>query len=210
MVQRSGRQSVVCGAIPGWLTNDEPHTTRRFVNQRLICVFAVATATLGALPAARAQAPTAAALRVRAEQHDRSLSAAEVAALPHQHVRVVAEGSSDSVAVAGVSLWSILQSAGVPSPEASGRQRAATWVRAIGADGQTAIFALVELDPGFSRKTVLVVDQRNGHPLDASEGPWRIIVPDEARHARWIRGLVAIEVGTLAPFDSARRPPEGR
>jgi hypothetical protein len=35
--------------------------------------------------------------------------------------------------------------------------------------------------------------------LDATEGPWRVFVPDELRHARWIRGLTRIDVGTLPP-----------
>jgi hypothetical protein len=50
-------------------------------------------------------------MTVRADHLDRSLTAAGLAALPRQQVRVVAEGSSDSTVVAGVSLWSILQQA---------------------------------------------------------------------------------------------------
>jgi hypothetical protein len=44
-----------------------------------------------------------------------------------------------------------------------------------------------------------LADRRNGQSLDAVEGPWRAIVPDDLRHARWIRGLVTIDVGTLKP-----------
>ena len=71
------------------------------------------------------------------------------------------------------------------------------YVRVVGMDGQAAVFALVELDPGFSRRATVLADQRDTKALSAVEGPWRLIVPDDLRHARWIRGVVRIEVGTL-------------
>ena len=150
-------------------------------------------------PAIRAQAASLGAVRVRSGTRETLLTETDLRALPRHQLRVAAENSTDSSTVSGISLWDVLQKAGMPSPEASGRQRAATYVRLVAADGQTALFALVELDPGFSRKTVLVADQRNGQPLDASEGPWRVFVPDDARHARWVRDLVRIDVGTLPP-----------
>jgi hypothetical protein len=161
----------------------------------------IAVALLAVLSptAVRAQTTTSPTLRVRSGAREITLSAADLSSLPRQQLHVAGENSTDSSTVAGVTLWEILQKAGVPSPEASGRQRAATYVRLVAADGQTAIFALVELDPGFSRKTVLVADQRNGRALDSIEGPWRVFAPDDLRHARWVRGLVRIDVGTLPP-----------
>lgn len=146
-----------------------------------------------------AQSTQSAILHVRDGARDIALTAADLGTLPRRQLRVAAENSTDSVTVSGFTLWDLLQKAGVPSPEASGRQRAATYVRLVAADGQTAFFALVEVDPGFSRKTILVSDQRNGRALDATEGPWRVFVPDELRHARWIRGLARVDVGTLPP-----------
>jgi hypothetical protein len=149
-----------------------------------------------ALPA---QATAPATLHIHEGGRDVVLSAADLRTLPRRRLRVAAENSTDSGTVEGFTLWDLLQKAKVPSSEASGRQRAATYVRLVAADGQTAFFALAELDPGFSRKLVLVGDQRNGRPLDSSEGTWRVFVPDELRHARWIRSLVRIDVGTLPP-----------
>lgn len=151
-------------------------------------------ATILAPSVARAQV-----LRIHSGSRDVTMTAAEVAALPHRQLRVAGENSTDSSTVSGVPLWEILQKAGIPSNEASGRQRGAMYVRLLGADGQAAMFGLVELDPGFTRKTVLVADQREGHPLDGAEGPLRVFVPDDLRHARWIRGLARIDVGTLPP-----------
>lgn len=138
-------------------------------------------------------------ITVRSEDRQSILSPADLAKAARHEYRIAAEGSKDSVTVSGVSLWDILQLAGMPSPEASGRQRGVMFVRIAGADGQNAVFALAELDPTFTHRIVLVADRRSGQPLDAAEGPWRVFAPDDLRHARWIRGLVMIELVTLKP-----------
>lgn len=91
-----------------------------------------------------AQQP-AGSIVIRVDGRESVLSAEVLRALPRHEARVVAEGSADSVVVSGVALWDVLQKAGVPPTEASGRQRA------------------------------------------------------DQRHARWIRGLVAISFSTVAP-----------
>ena len=145
-----------------------------------------------------------AVLRVQFDGQDVVLSAADLASLRRRELRILTEDSSDSASVSGVALWDVIQKAGVPPRQASGRQRATMTVQLRGADGQTAVFALVEIDPGFSRREVLVADKRNGKPLDAVEGPWRVFAPDELRHARWIRGLVSIKVEAMKPTKSPR------
>jgi hypothetical protein len=55
------------------------------------------------------------------------------------------------------------------------------------ADGYRVVFALPELAPGFTERVVLLADQRDGQPLSTTEGPLRLVVPDEKRHARWVR-----------------------
>ena len=124
-----------------------------------------------------------------------TLSAAELRSLPRITMRIA--DTRDSSTVSGVSLWSVLQKAGAMPAEASGRQRAATYVTLTGTDGVSAVLALVEVDPSFSKRVVLLADQRNGRPLDAVEGPWRSILPDDIRHARWIRNLKSITVESV-------------
>jgi hypothetical protein len=156
----------------------------------------VTSATMIALVAIRlsAQAP-AGGLTVHVGDKVVALTAAELAGLPRDSA-LVATDSGTSV-LSGVALWDVLQRAGAVSDQASGRQRAVVYLRLTGADGQSAVMALVEVDPSFSRRRVLLADRRNGNPLDAAEGPWRAIIPDEMRHARWIRGVVSISVETL-------------
>ena len=63
-----------------------------------------------------------------------------------------------------------------------------------GADGYRALFALPELDPGFSDRKVILADVRGGKPLSAHEGPLRVAVEGEKRQARCVRQVVKISV----------------
>jgi hypothetical protein len=62
------------------------------------------------------------------------------------------------------------------------------------ADGYRAVFALQELDPGFTDRKIYLVTQRDGKPLSAKEGPFRIVYPDEKRPARWVRQVTALRI----------------
>lgn len=65
-------------------------------------------------------------------------------------------------------------------------------VRAI--DGYEVLFALPELDPEFATRTIILAESVDGNALPPGTGPYRVIVPDEKRPARWIREVKAIEV----------------
>lgn len=164
-------------------------------------VLASAFLILPSLAVGQAKKPavTPGSLRLKAGARERVLSPADLAKLPHHDYRIVSEGTGDSATVSGINLWDILQADSIPSTEASGRQRVVMYVRLAGADGQNAIISLVEIDPSFSKRVAVVANKRNGKTLDDVEGPWRIFLPDDQRHARWIRGLVSIEVVTLKP-----------
>lgn len=66
-------------------------------------------------------------------------------------------------------------------------------------DGYQAVFALAELDPAFREKQVLLVDRMNGKPLGPATGPWRLVVAEEKRGARWVRQITRISVVTVKP-----------
>ena len=74
------------------------------------------------------------------------------------------------------------------------------------ADGYRVIFALPELDPAFTERVVLLADHRDGQPLSTAEGPLRLVVPDEKRHARWVRQVGSC---TAAPRDPCCPSPPG-
>lgn len=62
------------------------------------------------------------------------------------------------------------------------------------ADNYHAVFSLPELDDTYTDKVVILADMQDGKPLDAKNGPWQIVVPDEKKHARWVRQVTALKV----------------
>ena len=95
---------------------------------------------------------------------------------------------------AGVSLVTVLRKAGVTLGEELRGENLSKYVIAKAGDGYEVLFALAEVDSDFSGRTVLVADSVDGAPLAQGVGPFRLIIPDEKRPARWIRELKSIEI----------------
>jgi hypothetical protein len=113
------------------------------------------------------------------------LSAAEIAALPHQAVTVDDHGKT--VRFDGVPLKLVLEKAGVTFGDSLRGKRLANCVLVEAADGYKVVIALPELDPQFTDRVILLADKVDAHPLDARDGPFRIVIPSEKRMARWVR-----------------------
>ena len=119
-------------------------------------------------------------------EHPLKLTAAELAKLPRQTVRAK-DHSGKEAAYEGVALVEILRLAGVPFGEAMRGKNLGLYLIVEAADGYRAVFALPELDPAFTDRVILLADHKDGNPLATSEGPSRIVVPNEKRQARWVR-----------------------
>lgn len=94
----------------------------------------------------------------------------------------------------GVSLTEILKAAGAPLGERLRGPQLSKILLVSAADGYRAVFALAELDPGFTSATVLLADRRDGKPLSAEEGPFRLVVAHEKRQGRWVRQVRSLTV----------------
>ena len=92
----------------------------------------------------------------------------------------------------------IIKTAGVPMGEQLRGPALSLYIVIIASDGYQAVYALPELDPLANEGTVILADQKNGRPLDATTGPLRVILPKEKRHARWVRQVVKIDVRRAA------------
>jgi hypothetical protein len=120
------------------------------------------------------------------------LTAEDMAKLPRQTVQV------DKNAFEGVPLVEVARLAGAPLGDAFPHHEHPTWHVVIEAkDGYKALFALPELDPAFTDKTVLLADHKDGKPLAAGEGPFRLVVPSDKRRARWVEQVTGLRVGHL-------------
>src|SRR5216684_4264533 len=114
------------------------------------------------------------------------LSRTDLEALPHVRV-TTSEHSSGPVNFEGVTLKSVLERAGVTFGESMKGKRLANCLLVEAADGYRVVIALPELDPAFTEKQTLLAFLRDGKPLGEEEGPYRIVIPDEKRMARWVR-----------------------
>jgi hypothetical protein len=94
----------------------------------------------------------------------------------------------------GVILSDVLAKVGVPFGEKLRGKALSQYLLVEAADGYRSVFALPELDPAFSEKRVYLVTKRDGKPLSEKEGPFRIVVPDEKRPARWVRQVTALRI----------------
>jgi DMSO/TMAO reductase YedYZ molybdopterin-dependent catalytic subunit len=95
----------------------------------------------------------------------------------------------------GVVLSAILQKAGVTLGKDLRGENLTKYVLVDASDGYQIIFALAELDEGFTDRTIILADQMDGKPLPPGDGPFRIIVQGEKKPARCIKEVTGIRIG---------------
>lgn len=120
------------------------------------------------------------------------LSRAEIEALPH--VKITAGVAGNSANFEGVSLKAVLERAGVAFGETLKGKRMASCLLVEAADGYRVVIALPEIDPAFSDKQVVLAFSKDGKLLDTKDGPYRIVIPDEKRMARWVKQVTALKI----------------
>jgi hypothetical protein len=94
----------------------------------------------------------------------------------------------------GVSLDSLLSSTGVQLGDKLRGPRMTEELLVEAADGYRVAFALAEVDLAFSARDIILADKRDRKPLDAKEGPLRIVAPGDKRPARWVRQVTALRL----------------
>jgi hypothetical protein len=147
-------------------------------------------------PAANAQTPPpgSAALRVTGKvERPMVFSATDLEALPRRRLTVTNE-KGDRVTYEGVPVTEVLRRAGAPLGKELRGPHMRLYVIAEASDGYQAVFALPEFDPDFTDRAILLADRRDGHAMPSPEGPFRIIVEGEKRHARWVREVITLDV----------------
>ena len=124
------------------------------------------------------------------------LDAASRAGLARHPVKASAHGQA--LDCEGVSLLDLLRHTGaLPATPLRGGAQLGRRIEARARDGYRVTFSAGELDPELGNRRVYLVDRCDGAPLPDATGPLRLVVPEDARPARWIRQLERIDV--LAP-----------
>lgn len=158
---------------------------------------ALTVAALGLLVAGGASAQSVALSGLAGEKLQ--LSAADLAALPHQAVTLQLEGKSE--ACDGVPLSLILAKVGAPQGKALRGPELADVALVGAADGYRVALALAETDPLMrGEDQVFLADRCAGGPMAPPEGPFRLVVLGDKRPARSARQVTSITlVRALAP-----------
>jgi hypothetical protein len=121
------------------------------------------------------------------------LTRSELQKLPRTELEA-ADHRGHKARYSGVALRTLLDKLNVPHGEAVRGEWMRAFVIVEAADEYRAIFALAELDPGFTDRVVFLADTRDGQPLEKYKGPFQIVAPGEKRQARWVRMVKEIRI----------------
>lgn len=120
------------------------------------------------------------------------LDAATLAPLPRESITATAH--ERTLHCEGIPLLALLRATNAMPAEPLRGAQLTRYVQADARDGYRAIYSLAELDPTLGNRKVFLVDRCEGKPLADDDGPLRLIAPEEARPARWVRQLKTITV----------------
>lgn len=153
-----------------------------------------------------AGAAQAQALKLTGPAGARDLDAAALAALPH--VPATLDDHGTVVTFEGVPLRALATLAGAPEGAAVRGAHLATTLLITASDGYRVALSLGEIEPTLGKAKAVLADRQAGKPLDAKQGPFRLVVEGDSRPARSARNVVSIEVrpAPAGPTGAAAKP----
>ena len=98
-------------------------------------------------------------------------------------------------AFTGVSLWSLVDKAGIVTDPKSRNEGLRRFIVAKGADGYYVVIALAEIDPEFGGQQALVAYEQDGKPLAAA----RLIMPGDKGGGRNVMNVVSLQLRSAEP-----------
>ena len=124
------------------------------------------------------------------------LKAADLAKLPRRQIKAKTHDGKEAN-FSGVDLREVLKLAGVKFGDEGKKTNLTSYLTVEAADKYRVVFAMIELEPDFTDKIVLLADSSEGRPLLKNDGKLRLVVPDEKKQARWVRQIVALKIQTV-------------
>jgi|SRR5580692_1615428 hypothetical protein len=122
------------------------------------------------------------------------LTAPEIEGLPRVKVTTGAFSAAAAATFEGVALRAVLEKAGVGLGETLKGKRMASCLLVEATDGYRVVIALPEIDPAFNDKQMVLAFLKDGKRLNDKEGPYRLVIPDEKRMARWVRQVTTLRI----------------
>lgn len=125
-----------------------------------------------------------------------TLKAEDLASMPREKVSLP-DAKGGNTEYEGVLLREVLKRAGAPLEGQLRHKALASYILAKAKDGYQVVFTLGEIDAQFGNDPILIADKRNGQPLPANQGPFRLVCPHDKEGARSVRMLETIELVLL-------------
>ncbi len=125
-----------------------------------------------------------------------TLTAADIARLPHQHV--VLEHNGQTTDFSGPLVSDLLRDVGAPMGVRLHGSGVNDVVFVTAADKYRVVLSLAEVDPSFHKGAkVILADLADGKALPTKEGPYRLVVDGDRKPARAAYSVVSIELKHL-------------
>ena len=110
-----------------------------------------------------------------------------------ENITYFAAGSVVSQSFTGVLLWDLLQSVGIVVDSTIKNDILRKTIVVIGSDGYESVFTAGEIDPNFGGNQIMVAYLADGQLL-GTQGPTRIVVPNDKQGGRFVSMIVQIDV----------------
>lgn len=123
-----------------------------------------------------------------------TVTAADLKAMPRHAVSVTNSHTKAQEKYEGVLLSDLLAKVGAPFGEKLHGPLMLNYVKVGASDNYHALLALAEVDPNTRANEIILADTMNGAALDAKQGPFKLIVPDDKRPARSVRMVTTISL----------------
>lgn len=94
----------------------------------------------------------------------------------------------------GVLLSEVLGKVDAPTGKTLHGVELRDYVEVIASDDYRVVFSLAELDQPTHSNKVLLADTLDGQPLNATQGPFKLIAPEDTRPERWVRMVSRIHI----------------
>ena len=172
----------------------------------LFRVVALCLATVGSLRAHAQTAPKAAmaehdhapappstSLTLTIDNKARTLSVAELQAMPQKTVTVHNEHTKADETYTGVLLGDLLAKYGFPVDKTTHQRMLRSYLVAEGTDKYWVLYSVTEIEGSEHTGEVIVATNMGGKPL-GGDGQFKLIDSGDKKPQRWVRNLSAITV----------------
>jgi hypothetical protein len=131
-----------------------------------------------------------------------TVSAADIQAMHRASVTVP---YGDKATFTGAVIGDLLAEVGAPSDVRLHGPPVNQIVIVTGQDGFTTVLSLAETEKSFKTEPIILADQENGKPLDAKQGPYRLVIGGELKPARSVYAVIEIELRPVNTNDPASK-----